>query len=230
MEERSLIVISAGLGNPSSTRLLADSLTSATTRSLRAAGLEIRVEVVELRALATELSHHLSGLLGPALGEAMERVAAADGLIVVSPIFNASYSGLFKMFFDALDPDALRGKPVLIAATAGTARHSLALEHAMRPLFVYLKAIVMPTSVFAASEDWGPGGDISTRRLSDRISQAGDELAAAMRSVPAKGPTDPYATTFADLLGSTERGSVGGGDVDVVGVVDEVGPALPVDG
>ena len=85
----------------------------------------------------------------------MDAVAAADGLIVVSPIFSASYSGLFKSFFDVLDPAALDGKPVLIAATGGTERHSLVLDHALRPLFSYLHAVVVPTGVFAATSDWG---------------------------------------------------------------------------
>ena len=116
-------------------------------------------------------------------------MSGADGLIVVTPIFNASYSGLFKSFFDVLDADALAGKPVLIGATGGTARHSLALEHALRPLFAYLRAVVVPTAVFAATEDWGTGGD--GQRARDRIDRAAGELAelvgdrapAAARSV-----------------------------------------------
>jgi len=85
-------------------------------------------------------------------------VAAADAVIAVSPIFNASYSGLFKAFFDVLEPGALTGKPVLVAATGGSERHSLALEHAMRPLFAYLRAVVVPTAVYAASSDWASAG------------------------------------------------------------------------
>ena len=80
------------------------------------------------------------------------------------------------MFFDALDPDGLTGTPVLVAATAGTARHSLVLDHAMRPLFAYLRAVVVPTGVFAATEDFGSHG------LSDRITRAASELAAAVLS------------------------------------------------
>lgn len=93
----------------------------------------------------------------------LARVQAADGLVAVSPIFSASYNGLFKMFSDVLEPDALAGKPTLIAATAGTARHSLALEHALRPLLSYLRAVVVPTAVFAASEDWACDGDLTAR-------------------------------------------------------------------
>ncbi len=225
MTGRRLAVVSAGLGTPSSTPLLAARLARATEQAIHAAGEEVDIEVVELRGLATELAHHLAGLTGPGLAAAQETVSGADGLIVVSPIFNASYSGLFKMFFDALEPGTIEGKPVLMAATAGTARHSLALEHSMRPLFTYLKAVVVPTAVFAASEDWGSAGT-SEGDLAKRVENAGSQLARSMLAVPhIEGPRHLEVTPFADLLGS-----VGGGDVDHVGVVDEVGPGLPMQG
>lgn len=174
-----LAVVSGGLGLPSSTRLLADRLTDAASAELGRSGREVRVLVHELRPLATPVSHHLlSGFPSPALGDALAQVSSADALIAVSPIFSASYSGLFKSFFDLLDPGALAGKPVLIGATGGTARHSLALEHALRPLFAYQRALVAPTAVFAASEDWGGTGDSHTDSLPGRIERAGRELAA----------------------------------------------------
>ncbi|MFL4906212.1 FMN reductase [Streptomyces sp. MMS24-I2-30] len=165
-----LVVVSAGLSVPSSTRLLADRLAAATVPAAAA-----DVQVVELRELAVEIAHHLTnGFPGRTLSAALDAVTRADGLIVVTPVFTASYSGLFKSFFDVLEPDALAGKPVLIAATGGTARHSLVLEHALRPLFAYLKAVVVPTAVYAASEDWGGRG------LAERIDRAAAELAALM--------------------------------------------------
>lgn len=112
--------------------------------------------MIELRGLAHAITDNLlTGFPSGALAEAVELVRNADALIAVTPIFSASYSGLFKSFFDVLDDGVLDGKPVLLGATAGTARHSLAIEFAMRPLFAYLKAEVVPTSVFAASEDFG---------------------------------------------------------------------------
>ncbi|MGW3414893.1 FMN reductase [Streptomyces sp. NPDC000888] len=168
-----LVVVSAGLSVPSSTRLLADRLAAATVGETSA-----DVQVVELRDLAVEIAHNFtSGFPGPALASAIDAVRAADGLIVVTPVFSASYSGLFKSFFDVLsvsDQDALAGKPVLIAATGGSARHSLVLEHALRPLFSYLRAVVVPTAVYAASEDWGAEG------LASRIDRAAGELAGLM--------------------------------------------------
>ena len=158
MTTRTLAVVSAGLSVPSSTRLLADRLTAATVAALRERGVDATVEVVELREHARDLADNLvTGFPNGNLRTALDTVAGADGLIAVTPIFSASYSGLFKTFFDVLDHDALTGKPVLVGATAGTARHSLALEHALRPLFAYLRAVVAPTAVFAASEDWGSG-------------------------------------------------------------------------
>ena len=90
---------------------------------------------------------------------------------------------------------------MLIAATAGTARHSLALEHALRPLFAYLRAVVAPTAVFAASEDWA-GGDGTSAPLADRIRRAAGELADLVAGRPPKAPTDPFAdaTSFEQLL------------------------------
>ncbi|TRO56868.1 FMN reductase [Streptomyces sp. IB201691-2A2] len=182
-----LVVVSAGLSVPSSTRLLGDRLANATAERTSA-----DVQVVELRDLAVEIAHNFTtGFPGTALDAALDAVASADGLIVVTPVFSASYSGLFKSFFDVLDPDALTGKPVLVAATGGSARHSLVLEHALRPLFAYLRAVVVPTGVYAASEDWGAEG------LVERIDRAAGELAGLMNglaagrsgSVPVSVPT-----------------------------------------
>ncbi|MFC9465356.1 FMN reductase [Streptomyces coelicoflavus] len=174
-----LVVVSAGLSVPSSTRLLGDRLAAVAAPAATAPEpAPADVTVIELRDLAVEIAHTFTnGFPAPALADAFAEVAAADGLIVVTPVFSASYSGLFKSFFDALsvtDEDALTGKPVLIAATGGTGRHSLVLDHALRPLFAYLKAVVVPTGVYAASEDWGAEG------LDARIGRAGTELAALM--------------------------------------------------
>ncbi|MEE1739888.1 CE1759 family FMN reductase [Streptomyces sp. BE147] len=141
----------------------------------------VEVQVIELRDLAVDIANHLvTGFPPQALKQAIETVAEADGLIAVTPVFTASYSGLFKSFFDLIDNTALTGKPVVIAATGGTARHSLVLEHAMRPLFAYLRAVTLPTSVYAASEDWGSSGDEYTEGLPSRIRRAGGELASAV--------------------------------------------------
>jgi FMN reductase len=196
-----IVVVSAGLSVPSSTRLLADRLASAAREALG----EAEIDVIELRPLAHALADNLvTGFASGELATALESVREADGLIVVTPVFAASYSGLFKTFVDVLEPGALDGKPVLVAATAGTARHSLVLDHALRPLFSYLHAVVVPTGVFAATDDFGADAD-----LSGRIERAAGELAALV------GKVDPSArrrrtvedeladpTPFAELLRS----------------------------
>ena len=202
MSVRTIAVVTAGLSQPSSTRLLADQLAAATDRALRLHGERTQVEVIELRDLAHELTNHLlTGFPSGALEAALDTVAGADAVIAVTPIFSASYSGLFKTFFDVLDADALAGKPVLIAATAGTARHSLALEFAVRPLFAYLKAVVVPTAVFGATEDFG-STDGASASLSDRVERAARELAELVSARSVSGPVDPFdePTPFEQLL------------------------------
>jgi FMN reductase len=203
MTTRTLAVVSAGLGVPSSTRLLADRLTTATVDALRARGGDATVEVVELREHARDVADALvTGFPNAALRAAVETVTGADALIAVTPVFTASYSGLFKSFVDVLEKEALTGKPVLLGATAGTARHSLVLEHAMRPLFAYLRAVTVPTAVFAACEDWA-GGDGTSAELSRRITRAAGELADVVTGRPATArPADPFADvpSFEDLL------------------------------
>lgn len=173
---RRVVVVTAGLTVPSSTRLLADQIAEATTAQVTARGEAVEMDFVELRELAGELATFMvtGGIPTARLTELRERVSGADGLIAVTPVFNGSYSGLFKMFFDALDPQALAGTPVLVAATAGSPRHSLMLDFAMRPLFTYLHAVVVPTGVFAATEDFGSHG------LADRIARGSAELASAV--------------------------------------------------
>lgn len=178
MTTRSLVALSAGLSQPSSTRLLADRLVSDTVADLARRGITAEVRTVDLRDLAHDITDNLlTGFPPPRLAEVVDAVEHADGLIAVTPIFSASYSGLFKSFVDILDSKGLVGTPVLLGATAGTARHSLALEHALRPLFAYLRAVVAPTAVFAASEDWG-SGDAQTGELASRITRGAGELAA----------------------------------------------------
>ena len=200
---RSIVVVTAGLSQPSSTRLLADRLAASATSRLRSAGEDVSVSVVEVRELAHDLTDHLlTGFPSPRLGDVLGRVGTADGLVVVTPVFSASYSGLFKTFFDVLEDDTLDGTPVLVAATGGTARHSLALDYAVRPLFTYLRASVVPTAVFAASEDFGSGGGGTS--LSARIDRAMGELADLVLSRPTRPRTDPFAKPIdsADLLNS----------------------------
>lgn len=192
--ERRIAVVAAGLSQPSSTRLLADRLAAATERRLADDGVAVETSVLELRDVAHDVTNNLlTGFASPRLQSEIDRITGADALIAVTPVFTTSYSGLFKSFVDVLDPESLRDLPVLIAATGGTERHSLALDYAMRPLFTYLHAVVVPTGVYAASSDWGSTGD-SAGGLPDRIERAAGELAAlAAHSDRAARVRDPFA-------------------------------------
>jgi FMN reductase len=205
MTTRSIAVVTAGLSQPSSTRLLADRLAEATRLALADDGAEAEITVIELRDLAHDITNNLlTGFPPPALRAAIDTILRADALIAVTPIFSASYSGLFKSFFDVLETGVLTGKPVLIAATGGSERHSLALEHAARPLFSYLRAVVVPTAVYAASSDWGSSTDSAqSSALSDRSDRAAGELTVLVSRSAPSGPADPFANapSFADLLG-----------------------------
>jgi FMN reductase len=196
---RTIAVVTAGLSEPSSTRLLADLLGEAVVSTLA----DAHLEVIELRPLAHALTDNLlTGFASGDLATALKTVSDADAVIAVTPVFSASYSGLFKTFFDVLEQGALDGKPVLVAATAGTARHSLVLEHALRPLFTYLHAVVVPTGVFAASEDWG--ADDAHGALRKRVDRAAQELVDLVVARPALHRPDPFGDVpdFASLLGS----------------------------
>ncbi|GAA3759198.1 FMN reductase [Microbacterium kribbense] len=209
MSARRIAVVAAGLSTPSSTRMLADRLAAATVRHLGESDVEASIDVFELRDHAHEITDNmLTGFAAPALESVINAVVSADALIVVTPIFSTSYSGLFKSFIDIIDKEALAGMPVLIGATAGTPRHSLAIDYAIRPLFAYLHADAVSTGVFAASADWGGGGDGVTS-LADRIEKGAAEFAAAIaRREPASAsdPFDPASylgggTSFTQLLG-----------------------------
>ena len=181
MSTKRIVVVSAGLSVPSSTRILADMLAAADSRGVNARVVEVGVEHIDLRGLAHALTDNLlTGFPSAELKKAIDAVHRADGVIAVTPVFSASYSGLFKTFFDVLETGVLDGKPVLAAATAGTARHSLVIEHALRPLFAYLHAIVVPTGVFAATEDFAAAGTGAEGDLQKRVERAAAELAALL--------------------------------------------------
>ncbi|MDV3221281.1 FMN reductase [Intrasporangium sp.] len=198
-----LAVITAGLTEPSSTRLLAERLTESVVRALPTG--DVVTEVIEVREIAHDLTNNvLTGFASPQLQVRLDAITEADALIVSTPIYTASYSGLFKMLVDVLPADSLRGKPVLLGATGGTARHSLAIDHALRPLFAYLGALVAPVAVFAASEDWG---SVEAGRLDARIDRAGADFVRIVAGSPAPRATDPFAdvTPFEALLQDTPR-------------------------
>jgi FMN reductase len=175
---RRIVIVNAGTSSPSSSRMLADRIAQKTLDRLREQDLPATVAVIELGPLVGPIGTALvSG--SPAQGELLDAVrllAAADGVIATTPIYKAGMSGLFKSFVDVLDNDLLIAKPVVLAATAGSARHALVADDQLRPLFAFMRALTTPTSVFAAPEDW------ADTALSGRIVRAATELAALVAS------------------------------------------------
>jgi FMN reductase len=172
-----LVVVSAGTSDPSSTRLLADRIAQRVAALASGRGHEVAVRVIDLRELATEVATALvSRLVGPKLGKAIDALGAADGIVVSTPVYLAGASGLFTSFFQVLDKDLLIARPVVLAATAGTSRHALVVDEQLRSLFAYLRAITVPTSLFAAPEDWGDPA------LNKRVDRAAFELVLLLES------------------------------------------------
>jgi FMN reductase len=204
-----LTIISGGVREPSSTRLLADRFEASVRTELAALDITAESSFVDLRPLGRPIMDAmLTGLVGPTLESAFEIVANADGVIAVTPAFNASFSGLFKSFFDVLPPESLADMPVLIGATGGTERHSLVLEHSLRPMFSYLQAIVSPTGVYAATEDFGAGQGAA---LGQRIAKAAADFARLIHSCGVHQRRDIFAeelSSMEQLLGGTSEATV----------------------
>jgi FMN reductase len=192
-----LVLISAGTGDPSSTRLLADRAAERAAALAARHAIAVTVSAIELREIAADISTALvSQLITPKLQQAITVLGRADGIIAATPVYKAGPSGLFTSFLDVLDNDLLIGKPVVLAATAGTARHALVADDQMRPLFAYLRTMTVPTSLFAAPEDW------SDPALNQRIDRAALELVLQMESGFARKIKDESWGSYQHELGS----------------------------
>lgn len=191
---RSLVVVSGGTSDPSSTRMLADRVAQ---RVAHHSAEPVAIRVVDLREIAQEVTTALvSQHVGSGLRAAMDAVAAADGVVAATPVYAAGPSGLFTSFFQVLETDSLIGTPVVLAATAGTARHALVADDQLRGLFGYLRAISVPTALFAAPEDW------SDAALTSRIDRAALELVALMDAGFAATVRAGNATRYQTQFGS----------------------------
>ena len=197
MSTFAVAVVSAGTSDPSSTRLLADRIAQRVAALAARHEHKVTTSVIDLREIATDITTALtSQLITPRLQQAIDALAAADGVIAAAPVYKAGASGLFTSFFQVLDNDLLIAKPVVLAATAGTARHALVADEAMRPLFAFLRTMTAPTSLFAAPEDWGDGA------LNQRIDRAAFELVLLMESGFARKVRDESWQNYQHELGS----------------------------
>ena len=200
-----LAVVSGGTSDPSTTRMLADRIAARVGEVAAERGHQVTADIIDLRGLATEITTALvSQLHGEKMEQAVETLGRANGIVVSAPVYKAAPSGLFSSFFHVLDNDLLVAKPVVLAATAGTARHALVVDEQMRALFAYLRTLTVPTSIFAASEDWNDRG------LQRRITRAAIELELLMES----GFADQVKAESWDHY-SHEYGSAGGTELGI---------------
>jgi FMN reductase len=201
----SLVVVTAGTSDPSSTRMLADRTAQRVAALAAERGTTVTTRVIDLRELATDITTALtSQLITPKLQQAVDALAAADGVIAAAPVYKAGPSGLFTSFFHVLDNDLLIGTPAVLAATAGTARHALVVDDQMRSLFAYLRTLPVPTSLFAAPEDWADDA------LNRRIDRAAFELVVLMESGFARQVRGETWQSY-----QHEFGSAGGTELDI---------------
>ena len=178
-----IVAVSGGLNSPSK------------TESLIQAILDELSEAISIKVHFIKLSE-----IGPLLGGAIYRnqlpqrvqddlaaVEAADALIVGTPVYRASFTGLFKHFFDFVEQTALVDVPVLLAASGGSDRHALVLEHQLRPLFSFFQAQTLPIGVYATDRDFTPEYTVKSEQLSDRVTLAVARALPILEWAPAKG-------------------------------------------
>ena len=205
-----LVIVSAGTSQPSTTRMLADRIAAGTAEGLRELELAATVAAVEVAPLAVDIARKaVSGVPSAELQAAIEQVAAADAVIAAAPVYKAGISGLFKSFIDVLDDELLIAKPVVLAATAGSSRHALVVDEQMRSLFAYMRALTLPTSVFAATEDWGAAD------LGERIRRAAAELAVVIHRQVEQGIADRAWSGYRhEFAGNATRAEQSAADAD----------------
>ena len=145
MSELKVVVVSGNLSQPSRTLTLARHILESLGKKTA-----IVSEIIELSSIATELATAKSRKEFPeALNQVFLAVESADIVIAVTPVYRASYTGLFKLFFDWVGKDALEETPVILAATGGNDLHALVIEHELKPLFGFFRALAIPHGIYA---------------------------------------------------------------------------------
>lgn len=178
-----IVGVSGNLGRPSKTRALVEAIVGQASARLGGRGVVFDVsELAPAFGAATEMAD-----LGPEARSALEQIIGADALVVASPVYKGSYTGLFKHLFDLIPPADLAGKPVLLAATGGGDRHALVIEHQLRPLFGFFEAATLPTGIYASGRDF-QDGEPTAPALLDRVERAVDQLVLHVGGVSLPAP------------------------------------------
>lgn len=179
MSKKLVVGVSGNLTRPSKTKAFVSHIVGAVAQNTGAASIVFDIEDL---GPSFPLARRLADL-DPSARNVVEQLLGADILVVGSPTFKGSYTGLFKHFFDLLDPSSLRGKPIILAATGGGERHSLIVEHQLRPLFGFFEALTLPTAIYASDKDFANGVLVS-EAIQARARQAVAE-ASRIIGVPA---------------------------------------------
>lgn len=178
-----IVAVSGGLNSPSKT----ESLIQAILHELSEA-ISIKVHFIKLSEIGPLLGGAIyRNQLPQRVQDDLAAVEAADALIVGTPVYRASFTGLFKHFFDFVEQTALVDVPVLLAASGGSDRHALVLEHQLRPLFSFFQAQTLPIGVYATDRDFTPEYTVKSEQLSDRVTLAVARALPILEWAPAKG-------------------------------------------
>lgn len=178
-----IVAVSGGLNSPSKT----ESLIQAILHELSEA-ISINVHFIKLSEIGPLLGGAIyRNQLPQRVQDDLAAVEAADALIVGTPVYRASFTGLFKHFFDFVEQTALVDVPVLLAASGGSDRHALVLEHQLRPLFSFFQAQTLPIGVYATDRDFTPEYTVKSEQLSDRVTLAVARALPILEWAPAKG-------------------------------------------
>jgi FMN reductase len=162
-----IVGVSGSLHEPSKTTALVEALIAEFARRT-----DVDVQLVEVTAIGPSLAGALRrDQLPPEVESTLQAIETADLIIAASPVYRASFTGLFKHLFDFVGQYALVGKPVLLAATGGGERHALIIEHQLRPLFAFFQALTLPLGVYASDTDFD-GYALRDGALPKRIEQA----------------------------------------------------------
>lgn len=160
-----LVVISGGLNAPSKTEVLVQALVDTLAQAI-----PIQTHFIKFSEIAPLFAGTIyRNQLPQQVQDDLIAVETADALIVGTPVYRASFTGLFKHFFDFVEQNALIDVPVLLAASGGSERHALVLEHQLRPLFSFFQAQTLPIGVYATDRDFSSEYTIQSETLQDRI-------------------------------------------------------------
>jgi FMN reductase len=177
MNTRQVTLVIGNVSDRSRTKALAQAIADALAERL-----PIQLRVLEIHQIAPSIGvGTLSQDLPPAGRAAVQAIENADLVIAVTPVYKGSYSGLFKHLFDLVHPEALVDRPVLLAANGGSPRHALVVDHQLRPLFAFFRALTVPSAIYATESDFD-GYTVGSEALQARIAEAVDQAARLLLS------------------------------------------------